>query len=69
MQTYTTPLHDENSHAADAFGEFAINCGIKPKEPEKKPEPKWPVKAEDGQMAARLPSAKEIIDGFKRKQR
>lgn len=33
------PLHDENSHGADAFGEFAVNCPIiapKP-EPEKKP--------------------------------
>jgi phage terminase large subunit len=30
MQTYTTPLHDENSHGADAFGEFAINCRIIP---------------------------------------
>lgn len=30
MQTYTTPLHDENSHGADALGEYAINCGIRP---------------------------------------
>lgn len=37
---YLGPLHDENSHAADAFGEFAINCGVKaPKEPETAPEP------------------------------
>jgi hypothetical protein len=25
LGTYTGPLHDENSHGADAFGEFAIN--------------------------------------------
>ena len=31
MQTYTTPEHDENSHGADALGEFAVNCRIKPK--------------------------------------
>ena len=31
MQTYTTPEHDENSHGADALGEFAVNCSIKPK--------------------------------------
>lgn len=31
MQTYQTPLHDENSHGADAFGEWAVNCGIHPK--------------------------------------
>ena len=24
-------LHDENSHGADALGEFAVNCSIKPK--------------------------------------
>jgi hypothetical protein len=30
MQTYTTPLHDLNSHGADALGEYAINCGIRP---------------------------------------
>lgn len=28
LQSFTTPLHDENSHGADAFGEYAINCGI-----------------------------------------
>lgn len=26
MQTYQGPLHDESSHGADAFGEYAINC-------------------------------------------
>lgn len=30
MQTYQGPLHDENSHGADAFGEWAMNCGIRP---------------------------------------
>lgn len=25
---YLGPLHDEHSHAADAFGEFAANCGL-----------------------------------------
>lgn len=28
MQSYTTPLHDMNSHGSDAFGEYAINCGL-----------------------------------------
>lgn len=28
METYSGPLHDEHSHAADAFGEFAINCHL-----------------------------------------
>jgi phage terminase large subunit len=30
MQSYTTPLHDQNSHGADALGEYAVNCGIRP---------------------------------------
>lgn len=30
LQTYMGPLHDENSHGSDAFGEFAVNCGILP---------------------------------------
>lgn len=33
---YLGPLHDENSHGCDAFGEFAINCGVK--SPEQKAE-------------------------------
>jgi phage terminase large subunit len=28
LSAYTGPLHDENSHGADAFGEFAVNCRI-----------------------------------------
>jgi phage terminase large subunit len=30
LSAYTGPLHDENSHGADAFGEFAVNCAIVP---------------------------------------
>ncbi len=37
LGTYTGPLHDINSHGADAFGEWAINCGIEP--PKVKPAP------------------------------
>jgi phage terminase large subunit len=39
MQSYTAPLHDINSHGSDALGEYAVNCGIKPR-PEVKPAPK-----------------------------
>lgn len=31
---YMGPLHDQNSHAADAFGEFCINAGLRIPEPE-----------------------------------
>jgi len=40
LGTYTKPLHDINSHGADAFGEFAINCRIKV--PVAPPKPKKP---------------------------
>ncbi len=42
LGTYLGPLHDENSHGADAFGEFAINCGIVPLPEPKKKEPELP---------------------------
>lgn len=28
LGAYTGPLHDQNSHGADAFGEYAINCEL-----------------------------------------
>jgi phage terminase large subunit len=28
LRQYVGPMHDENSHGADAFGEFAVNCQI-----------------------------------------
>ena len=39
LGTYTTPLHDINSHGADAFGEYAINCAIRPQPEPMKPKP------------------------------
>lgn len=47
LGTYMGPLKDGNDHGADAFGEFAINCGIKPDAappPEKKPQPSGTVR-------------------------
>lgn len=40
MQTYTAPLHDINSHGADALGEYAVNCGLFPAKAPPKPKPK-----------------------------
>lgn len=40
LAVYTGPLHDENSHGADAFGEFAVNSRLAMKPPPKKPKPK-----------------------------
>jgi len=46
MQTFSGPLHDDNSHGADAFGEYAVNCGLiapKPRLAEQKPARKGTV--------------------------
>jgi phage terminase large subunit len=51
LQSYTTPEHDENSHAADAFGEYAVNCGIAP--------PKEPPKVKPVNTA--LPSLNQLV--------
>lgn len=43
MQVWQSPLHDENSHGADAFGEYAINCGLVPPIEAAKPKPRLPT--------------------------
>jgi len=40
LQTFQGPLHDDNSHGADAFGEFAVNCSIRPTAPEPPTKPR-----------------------------
>jgi len=40
MGTYQGPKKDGNDHAADGFGEFAVNCGIEISRPPPAPEPK-----------------------------
>jgi phage terminase large subunit len=52
LQTYTTPEHDENSHGSDAFGEYAVNCGITPPKELQKPKPIDP----------RMPTLNEIVN-------
>lgn len=46
---YEGPLHDEASHAADAFGEYAVNCP-------------WYVPDEKGPKPAPLPKAIEVTE-------
>jgi hypothetical protein len=50
---YTGPLHDENSHGSDAFGEFAVNSRVRPaRQPEKrKPEKRYARKKPQGGSA------------------
>lgn len=71
MQTYTTPLHDENSHGADAFGEFAINCRMVEQDfgPEK-PTPKeleYLVRP-DGVISGNM-SVREAVDAMVKRRR
>jgi len=40
LGSYTTPEHNDDSHGSDAFGEYAINCGIHPPQAVPKPMPK-----------------------------
>jgi phage terminase large subunit len=59
LQTYTTPLDDDNVHAADAFGEYAVNCGIyAPKEP-----------APPAKVTTRKPTLDEVVAEHDRSQR
>ena len=60
LGTYGAPLHDENSHGADAFGEFAVNCGIAP------PKIVAPTKVPQPVGAVYLPGAPEPVRGNKK---
>lgn len=65
LGTYTTPLHDENSHGADAFGEWAINCAIRESKPMvKKRTPAdltYQYDNESGSVVANM-SVKELVE-------
>jgi hypothetical protein len=59
LQTYTTPLDDDNVHAADALGEYAINCGIYPP----------PHKPEKVKVNTRPPTLDEVVAEYELSQR
>lgn len=70
MNTYVGPLHDENSHAADAFGEYAINAGIEP--PREKPVEKPTQLVFEADAQGRIHSnmsVREIVEMAQRKRR
>ena len=61
LQTYTEPERDENTHGADAFGEYAINCGLFPPAP---PKPKPTVTTRQptmNELHAEMDRAKRYI--------
>lgn len=69
MGTYTTALHDENSHGADAAGEFAVNCAIRPAAKEEKKPKDLEYKAQpDGTIQGNM-SVKEAVDAMVRRRR
>ena len=69
MGTYTTPLHDESSHCADAAGEYAINCGLVELVEKPKPKPTELVLTANGpsRISANM-SVREIVE-LKRKRK
>lgn len=52
---YLGPEHDSNSHAADAFGEFCINAGLRPVAEELPKPPKAGIVTADYVIAPALP--------------
>lgn len=52
---YLGPEHDSNSHAADAFGEFAINAGVRVQQEELPKPPKAGIVTADYVIAPALP--------------
>jgi hypothetical protein len=64
------PQPDENSHGADAFGEYAINCRIEPPRPRKPKmleEPVFEV-GKDGRVRSNM-TITEIVNMKKRKRK
>ena len=68
LQTYQGPLHDDASHAADAFGEYAVNCKISLPRPEQEftlDDLAYTAREEDGVLVSNM----SIKDYIKRKER
>jgi hypothetical protein len=64
-----TAKHDENSHAADGFGEFAMNAGLVPDKPVEPERPKHLVyEAKPNGIIQSNMSVREIIDLKKRQK-
>lgn len=66
---YEGVLKDGNDHAADAFGEYAINCDLMPRDVPKPPPPKdhHVLEVKDGVLTSNM-SVMEIINMKKRKR-
>ena len=66
LGTYTTPLHDENSHGSDAFGEYAVNSPLlvplpKPVVDKPKDELIIGVDEKTGQLKANVDFVRDLV--------
>lgn len=61
LQSYSSPRHDINSHGADAFGEYAINCGLAVRRAEAASEKRPPLGEVVLEGAPRPATAKRIV--------
>jgi phage terminase large subunit len=70
MQTYGAPLHDDNSHGADAAGEFAVNTAIRPKPLDMTPRPREHVLTArpDGSVVGNM-SVREAVTAMVKRRR
>lgn len=60
MAVYLGPAHDENSHSADAFGEFAVNCPLASvDDTAKRKAEALPVQTVDDVIAASIPAIED----------
>lgn len=70
LGVYVGPNHDDNCHAADAFGEFAINAGIAPEKPKPVAKPTDLIYEADryGRVRANM-SVREIVAKLERERK
>lgn len=73
LNTYQGPLHDENSHGADSFGEYAVNSplsriNVQSEQPTYRPGlEQWSAMSEGAMQATR--SVREIVEEKMRRKR
>jgi phage terminase large subunit len=62
MGTYGGPLHDENSHGADAFGEYAVNRHLEaPRRPKSKGPARGIEHASRNEIASLTPAGEDYF--------
>lgn len=69
MGVYQGPLHDDNSHGSDAFGEYAVNCSIHlpAEKPLARPTEMVLTAMPDGRIVSNM-SVRERVEQIRRKR-